>query len=127
MIKQLHLIVLLFLFTNEVLNAQQPFFTQFNENPIVLNPAYTGNSYHLNIRGQYKTLWTGLETVPATAVISAHSPIGISSSSIGIVVLHDVFGISNTNAVTLNYAYRFQTTFGRIVVGADVSATNYQQ
>lgn len=127
MIKQLHLIVLLFLFTDVVLNAQQPFFTQFNENPIVLNPAFTGNSYHLNIRGQYKTLWTGLETPPSTAVISTHSPIGISSSSIGIVVLHDVFGISNTNAVTLNYAYRFQTTFGRIVAGADVSATNFQQ
>jgi len=107
--------------------AQQPWFTQFNEHLIVLNPAFTGNAYHLNIRAQYKTLWSSLENAPATAIVSGHSPIGISNSSVGVIIMNDEIGIAKTTGATLNYAYRFQSKIGKIVAGADIALENYRE
>ncbi len=121
------ILFLLFIIWCNISIAQQPYFTQFDANPILLNPAFTGNAYHLNIRAQYKTLWTDLENPPATAIVSGHAPIGISSSSVGVIIMNDAIGFTTTSGATLNYAYRFQSKIGRIAVGADVAIENYRE
>ena len=108
-------------------NAQQPWFSNFNNNVIALNPAFTGNEYHLSVRGQYKTMWTEIINPPATSLISAHAPIGISNSSIGGIISHDNFGVTTTTNLSINYAYRFQTKIGRIATGMLFNVQNYQE
>jgi type IX secretion system PorP/SprF family membrane protein len=108
------------------LNAQQFYFGMFQHNPVTLNPAFTGNEYRLSVRGQYKTMWNQLENAPATSLISAHTPIGISASSVGAMVYADQFGFNNTTGGKINYAYRFTTSFAVIAVGAEVAFENYK-
>ena len=108
-------------------NAQLPWFSNFNNNVIALNPAFTGNEYHLSVRGQYKTMWTEIINPPSTSLISAHAPIGISNSSIGGIITHDNFGVITTNNLSINYAYRFQTQIGRIAAGILLNVQDYRE
>lgn len=125
--KRYQLFFTLIVLSLNTLNAQQAWFTQFNENPILLNPAFTGKEEHLSIRGQYKSLWADLTGAPSTAIISAHSPIGLSSSSIGLILFNDEIGVSKSTGAVINYAYRFNTKVGKIGLGADFSINNYSE
>lgn len=107
--------------------AQQAVFSQYFFNPVFTNPAFTGNEYKLNVNAQYKMMWTGVTSSPSTALITAHSPVGLSASSLGISVLNDNFGITSTTGATLYYAYRFQTKAGRISAGTQLSFENFKQ
>ncbi len=125
-IKNFCLICLIFIVITSSF-AQQSIFSQYYFNPVYSNPALTGNDYNLNIRSQYRSMWSGLGLGPNTALVMAQSPIGISSSSIGLSLMNDYIGLSNNTGATLYYAYRFQTTFGRISAGTNMSFENYTQ
>ena len=125
-IKIISLTALLFIVISYTI-AQQPIFSQYYFNPAYSNPAITGSDYKLSIRSQYRSMWSGLGLGPNTAVIMAQSPIGLSSSSIGISLMNDYIGLSNTTEASLFYAYRFQTTFGRIAAGTNINFQNYTE
>ncbi len=107
--------------------AQQAVFSQYYFNPVFYNPALTGNAYKLTTKLQYKSLWTGLDAAPATAVLCAHSPIGLSSSSLGITLINDQLGLTSNSGAYISYAYRFQTKGGRIVAGTQLNFDSYKE
>ena len=107
--------------------AQQPIFTQYYFNPIYTNPAFTGNAYCLSLKAQYRNMWTGFESSPISTLVTAHSPIGLSSSSLGISIYNDNFALTKNTGAIISYAYRFQTKIGRIVAGTHFNAENYKQ
>ena len=118
---------LLFFIVFSFTHAQQSIFSQYYFNPVYSNPAFTGSDYKLSIRSQYRSMWSGLGLGPNTALILAQSPIGLSSSSIGISLMNDYIGLSNSTEASVYYAYRFQTTFGRIAAGTNINFQNYTQ
>ncbi len=107
--------------------AQQAVFSQYYFNPVYSNPAFTGSDYKLSIRTQYRSMWSGLGLGPNTALIMAHSPIGLSASSIGVSLMNDYIGLSNATDASIFYAYRFQTKIGRIAAGTNINFENYTQ
>lgn len=125
--KRLLILSIFFIYFVGEAKTQTAWFTNFNSNIIAINPAYSGNQYHLSVRGQYKTMWTAITNAPATSLISAHAPIGLSSSSAGIILSHDNFGTNTSNLLQANYAYRFQTSIGRIAAGLSLSVLDYNE
>lgn len=101
------------------INAQQnPEYTQYMYNHANINPAYTSSLYSLNIYGQYRTQWVGLEGAPKTVNASITGPVGDSGLGIGVHFNNEKIGAMNNNnfAIDLSYAidlnWNYKLAFG---------------
>jgi type IX secretion system PorP/SprF family membrane protein len=61
------------------LKAQQdPLYSQYLNNPFVLNPAYAGLTNNLNLSLNYRTQWAGIEGSPKTANLNGHISLAVN-------------------------------------------------
>jgi len=106
---------------------QQPLFTQYMFNGLVLNPAYTGSHEFVTLTASARSQWSGLKGAPQTQVFSAHSPIKLTRSAAGMLFQHDKAGAIEQSTVYGTYAYHIPVSkTGKISVGAQVGATFYK-
>ena len=102
----------------EAVQAQQnPVYSQYLFNGLVLNPAYAGNQEQLDIIALYRKQWDNFEGAPSTGTISAnYRP---EDSRIGIAVLagFDQIGVHKNNRLSANYAYKLPLGRGMLSMG----------
>ncbi|WP_223552028.1 type IX secretion system membrane protein PorP/SprF [Aestuariivivens sp. NBU2969] len=110
MIKKLHKIKgitlifgVLFLYNTQA--QQEPQYTQYMYNTMVVNPAYAGQRETLNIVGLYRTQWVGVDGAPETQSLGIHSPINNGRSGLGLVVVNDALGPASEMSVNTNFSY----------------------
>lgn len=100
------------------LKAQQdPMFTQYFSNQLLVNPAYAGSRDGVSIVGLHRHQWTGFAGAPVTQTLGLHAPIGNGKSSFGGIFLHDKIGITERFAVNAAYAYRIDFGVARLAFG----------
>jgi len=87
---------------------QDPMFTHYAFNTLAINPAYAGTRDALTITGLHRTQWVSFPGAPVTQTLTAHSPIFIDNVGIGLSVLHDKIGPSNTSSVYLDFSYKIK-------------------
>ncbi len=105
---------------------QNPIFTQYMFNGLVLNPAYSGSHGATTLTASYRKQWTGINGAPQTTVFSGHSPIKFTRSAAGFVAMNDRLGVTNQNMIYGTYAYRIPVSeYGRLSVGGQAGATFY--
>lgn len=106
---------------------ENPLFSQYMFNGLVINPAYTGSHESMTATAAYRAQWTGLDGSPQTQVASFHSPLKLSRSAAGGLFVHDQVGVTNQYTVYGTYAYRIPVSEkAKIAVGAQVGVTYYQ-
>lgn len=106
---------------------QQPMFTQYMFNGLVLNPAYSGSQESLTLTTSFRKQWTGIPGSPQTTVFSGHSPIKLTRSAAGMVIMHDRVGVTNQYMVYGTYAYHIPVSANaKVAVGGQAGATFYQ-
>jgi type IX secretion system PorP/SprF family membrane protein len=105
-------------------NAQQ--FTNFMFNQLVYNPAYAGFGNSIHLTAFYRTQWVGIEGNPSLQSFSAHSPMNIGNSNIGLFVVNDILGAQRTTHFHLAYAYRQSLSFGNISFGLSAGMFQHQ-
>lgn len=98
---------------------QDPMYTQFFSNKIVVNPAYAGTREAISLVGLYRNQWTGFEGAPKTTTLSIHSPIKTTNSGLGLSLVYDQLGIQRNYSVKAAYAYRLRLPFGNLSMGVD--------
>jgi type IX secretion system PorP/SprF family membrane protein len=99
--------VIIFLLLGLSVNAQQdPLFTQYMYNKLLLNPAYAGNSDHLSIDLVDRIQWVGIEGAPRTFSFSAHTALRNRKVGVGILGYRDAIGPSINQGFMATYAYR---------------------
>jgi type IX secretion system PorP/SprF family membrane protein len=98
-------LVFLTLVTTTILAQQDPLYSQYMQNPLLVNPSYAGLNNRLNGMVGYRTQWTGLQGQPQTMNASVHTSLVHNKIGIGILFLNDQIGnISNTETnVALSY------------------------
>lgn len=117
----------LILVSMESFAQQNPLFSQYMFNGLVINPAYTGSHESLTLTAASRAQWTGLAGSPNTQVASAHSPIKLSRSAVGGVFVHDEIGVTNQYTVYGTYAYRIPVSENaKIAVGAQAGVSYYE-
>ncbi|MFZ4060165.1 MAG: type IX secretion system membrane protein PorP/SprF [Bacteroidia bacterium] len=81
---------------------QDPQFTQFFYNKLVMNPAYAGSKDLLCFTGLFRSQWVGLEGAPSSFLFSGDAPIrlGRQNFGIGLTALGDFIGYEE------NYSFR---------------------
>jgi type IX secretion system PorP/SprF family membrane protein len=106
---------------------QNPLFTQYMFNGLVINPAYSGSHESLTTTFAVRSQWTGLKGAPQTQVASAHSPLKLSRSAAGVVFVHDKVSVVNQYMAYGTYAYRIPVSkYGKLSVGGQAGLTYYQ-
>lgn len=109
-------------------NAQfDPMFTQYMNNEMFINPAYTGTRDVLAATLLYRNQWAGLEGAPKTQTFCIHSPLGDYSGA-GLSFMNENIGITNIIRANANYSYRIQTSdLSHLSFGIDGGIINYRQ
>lgn len=85
-----------------------PMFSQYMNNEMFINPAYTGTRKVLSATLLYRDQWVGLTGAPKTQTFSVHAPVG-KKNGLGLSMLNESIGITSLSRVNVNYSYRIKT------------------
>jgi type IX secretion system PorP/SprF family membrane protein len=95
----------LFLLSVAVIAQQDPLYSQYIINPLLINPAYSGITTDLNGSVMYRKQWAGFEGSPVTVNANAHMALSNNRMGAGIIILQDQIGVDQTTEVTFTYGY----------------------
>ncbi len=105
---------------------QDPLYSQYMFNPLLLNPAYAGLNNNFNAMLGYRTQWTGLEGQPTTLNASAHSSLVDNKVGAGFLLVQDRIGnIANTEA-NLSASYKLEFKEQVFSFGMQMGVQNYR-
>ena len=114
---------------------QDPVFSQYYFNDLVINPAYAGAHVKLSATAMYRNQWVNFPGAPKTYNFSSHTSLWKNRIGVGIMFNHDEIGSYRNNHVYGYYAYKIHladATFsmglqaGFNLIGADFSALDLQ-
>lgn len=96
-------IVLTALFSNA---QQDAMFTHYMFNTLAVNPAYAGTRDALTVTGLHRSQWVGFPGAPVTQTITLHSPFLYKNTGIGVSVINDKIGPTNTTSLYMDFSYK---------------------
>jgi type IX secretion system PorP/SprF family membrane protein len=82
-------------------------FNHYVVNPVLVNPAFTGNGDKYYVYGNYRTQWTGFANAPQTYAMSVNGPLA-EKVGIGAMLLSERFGLTNRLRGQVSYAYHYK-------------------
>lgn len=103
-------ISLVLLSISSVQAQQDPLYSQYFWNKLIVNPAYAGSNGLMNATVIAREQWLGVEGRPSTQSFTFQSPLKNDAISLGMDVTHDKLGPSESTALNANVAYRFKVT-----------------
>jgi type IX secretion system PorP/SprF family membrane protein len=89
---------------------QQPMYTHYMDNTLVVNPAYAGSRDALTVTGLYRTQWVNLKGAPVGQTITMHAPVKNEHIGLGLAVSNDKIGPTNNTSLVVDFAYRMNLT-----------------
>ncbi len=117
----------LFIFCHTLSAQQDPLYSQYLNNPFVLNPAYAGLTNNLNLSLSYRNQWAGFEGSPKTINANGHISLLNNKMGAGLMVVSDRIGNSSINEVFGSYSYRVNISEDKILsFGLQAGFANYQ-
>lgn len=107
-----NILCLLFgLFVLATSNAQQmSLYTHYMYNTLAVNPAYAGSREALTLTALGRFQWVGFNGAPNTQTFTAHTPIASKNIGLGLSVLNDKIGPTNSTGVFVDFAYRMKVS-----------------
>ena len=106
---------------------QQPMFSQYMFNPLVLNPAYAGSDDVTSVTLLAREQWVGIDGAPSTQTLSAHTPLAKDRIGVGLMLINDRIGPTNQVGVYGSYAYKIPTRLGKLSMGLQVGFNTYRE
>lgn len=104
------LTVLSSLTLGKVYAQQDPLYSQYFWNKLIVNPAYAGSNETMNATLIAREQWIGIDGRPSTQSFTFQTPLKNEAISLGMDVTHDKLGPSETTTVNGDFAYRFKLT-----------------
>ena len=98
-------------------------YSQYMFNGLILNPAYAGSQEGLSAAALYRNQWVGVEGAPVTQTLSVHAPLQSDKVGLGLAVVNDEIGVTNTLNVNGVYAYRIRLNKGVLSMGLQAGLT----
>ena len=104
---------------------QDPQYSQYMFNPLIINPAYAGSREGVSAVLLHRSQWLGFDGAPTTQSFSIHAPVTKKNIGLGLSVIHDKLGPTNSFQIAGNYAYRFRLGKGKLAFGLRTALFNY--
>ena len=106
-----------------------PIYSQYLQNGLIINPAYTGTRGALSALLSYRMQWIGTNGSPVIQSVSLHTPMKNDKVSLGILAQFMQFGFTKSTSIYASYAYNIRVAKGKLSFGlkggADFSNTDY--
>lgn len=96
-----------------VMAQQDPQYTMYMFNQVLINPAYAGAKEALVAQVNRRVQWTGMPGKPETNTFTLHSPFYKNKLAAGIHGVVEKIGPRNVQASYVDFAYRFATKKGK--------------
>jgi type IX secretion system PorP/SprF family membrane protein len=114
--------------TNSV-SLGYPVYSQYLQNGLMINPAYTGSRGALSSFLSYRMQWMGTPGSPVIQSVSLHTPMKNDKVALGLLGQFMQFGATRSTSIYASYAYHIRLGKGKISFGlkggADISNTNF--
>lgn len=121
------LLYILFSYASISEAQQDPIYAQYINNPMVLNPAYTGINNLFNANISYRSQWSGLDGAPKTVSFTAHSSFLDNKVGGGIQFIRDVIGSNTNTEVNLTYSYKIEFGDNALSFGLQTGVLSLRQ
>lgn len=118
-------IVFLFFLTGSLLKSQSdsriclayPVYSQYLQNGLIINPAYTGSRGSLSTFLSYRKQWMGMKGSPDIKSISLHTPMKNDRVGLGLIGQFMRYGYTSSSSVYASYAYHLRMGEGKLSLG----------
>ena len=125
--KKIYLSLVVVFTATAALAQQDPLYSQYINNPFVLNPAYAGLTNNLNMSISYRQQWTGYEGNPTTINANGHISLFDNKMGAGLMIVSDQIGATTVNEVYGSYSYRIKIDNDKILsFGLQAGFANYK-
>jgi len=125
-LKIIFLSALTLLLAKTSMAQQDPMFTQYMFNTLAINPAYAGSRNVVSATALMRSQWTGIEGAPKTGTFTIDAPVMDKRFGVGLQVLTDKLGVTQTNAAALSLAYRIRLDKGSLSFGLQGDVSQYR-
>ena len=88
-----------FFYSVSAMAQQDPLYSQYINNLLLINPAYSGSTSDLNLSAMYRKQWVGYEGSPATFNANGHIALSNNRMGAGLIVLQDKIGSDKTSVI----------------------------
>src|SRR6185437_6417929 len=106
---------------------QDPMYTHYMDNTLVVNPAYAGSRDALTVTGLYRSQWVNLKGAPVDQTITMHTPVKNEHIGLGLSVSNDKIGPTNNTGIVADFAYRMNLTKkSKLALGISAGANIFQ-
>lgn len=95
-------------FARNVFAQQDPMYTQYMDNLLIVNPGYAGSQGVASIMAVSRNQWVAIEGAPQTRSISFQTPLKDLGLGIGFSVLSDKIGPLTQMGVYFDYSYKLK-------------------
>lgn len=119
-------LVVFALITVPLIAQQDPLYSQYMLNPLLINPAYAGLNDNFNAMVGYRTQWTGLEGRPKTLNASVHSSLVNNKIGVGFVFIGDQTGNIRNSEMNISIAYKLQFEKSTFSFGMQAGVQSFQ-
>jgi type IX secretion system PorP/SprF family membrane protein len=111
---KIHILFFLFVLISVGSFAQQdPMYTLYMNDPILINPAYAGTRGNLSLNGVFRKQWVGMTWQPTTTSITMNSPFWDYKVGLGFSFMNDQIGPMQQTGIYLDYAYHLRFSRNR--------------
>lgn len=122
-----HLYVLILLgFSLTSFSQEDPLYAQYLNNPLLINPAYTGLNDNFNASISYRKQWAGFEGNPTTANVSGHTSLADNKMGVGVLIVQDKIGVNKNTEGYATYSYRLNFNNHHLSFGLQAGFINYK-
>jgi type IX secretion system PorP/SprF family membrane protein len=94
-----------------------PVYSQFRNNGMAINPAYTGSREVLSTSLFYRKQWAGIDASPSMQSFAGHMPLKNPKVALGLLVLNENELVLDRFQVYGHYAYRVEIGPGKLSLG----------
>lgn len=106
-----------------------PVYSQYLQNGLMINPAYTGSRGALSSFLSYRMQWMGTPGAPVIQSVSLHTPLKNDKVALGLMAQFMQFGYTKSTSIYGDYAYHIRMGKGKLSFGlkggVDISNTDY--
>lgn len=113
-------ILLLFILATPLVSLaqQDPQYSQYLFNGVVINPAYAGSRENINLNALYRKQWVNVNGSPSSQTISLDVPLYNNHMGVGMYAYNDEIGAQYQKGVFAAFAYRIKVSpKGRLALG----------
>jgi type IX secretion system PorP/SprF family membrane protein len=106
-----------------------PVYSQYLQNGLVINPAYTGTRGALSGFLSYRRQWLNIPDAPNLQSLSLHAPMKNDKVALGLLAQFMQYGYTKSTSIYGSYAYHIRMAKGKLSLGlkggVDISNSDY--